>query len=119
MHLGRYEAIAEIVLAKITLETGDITSFWRWIEQAENLAERAGNKIDKSTCYILYAFYFQRGNEPQKVIEYLVKARGIYLGMKDYDKKTRDTYIQKKFPKIWDNVFKHSSLPRSTRPSGI
>ncbi|HJQ69594.1 MAG TPA: hypothetical protein VKA70_11510 [Blastocatellia bacterium] len=104
MHLGRYESLAEVVLAKIALESGRTRSFLKWIREAEHLAEQARNPTDILWCHILWAFYAQQQKRPEDAIEHLIKARSIYKGKQDYDWMVLDKYVHRKFPDLWEDV---------------
>jgi len=103
MRLGRYEALTEIILAKIALETGRVQVFLKWIRTAERFAARSNNAIDISWCHIMRAFYFQTEKRPKEVVDQLVKARRIYYKQNNKPAIT-DAYLRRKFGDVWDRV---------------
>jgi len=104
MHLGRYDALSEIILAKVTLESGKTRSYLKWIKEAEKLTEQARNTTDMLWCHIIRAFYFQKQKKFEDAVKHLVNARRIYLGKQDFDQASLDTYLARKFPELWDEV---------------
>jgi tetratricopeptide (TPR) repeat protein len=109
MRLGRYDAMSEVMLAKIALESGNPKGYEKWINRAEIVAQQASNRSNQMWCHVIRAFYSQRFNEPQNAIQHLVTARKMYTGTSDYDLATTEKYLQRKFPEFWDEVVKRSS----------
>ena len=104
MHLGRYESLSEIILAKINLESGKTRSFLKWIKEAEKLASQSRNALDILWCHVIRAFYFQRQEKYEEVMEHLIQARQIYLGKPDFDQVALEKYLARKFPDVWDII---------------
>jgi tetratricopeptide (TPR) repeat protein len=104
LHLGRYEALSEIILAKISLESGKTRSFLKWMKAAERLTEQSRNTTDMTWCHIIRAFYFQKQKKLEEAAKELVKARGIYRGKQDFDQASLDKYLARKFQEVWDEV---------------
>ncbi|MFL6214535.1 MAG: hypothetical protein ACJ74J_11665 [Blastocatellia bacterium] len=104
LHLGRYESLSEILLAKISLESGKTRSYLKWIRDAEKLAAQSRNAIDILWCHVIRAFYFQKHRQPEEVRKQLVQARHIYLGKQDFDKTGLEKYLARKFSDVWGEV---------------
>jgi tetratricopeptide (TPR) repeat protein len=104
MHLGRYESLSEIILAKINLESGKTRSFLKWIKEAEKLAAQSRNALDILWCHVIRAFYFQRQENYEEVMEHLIQVRQIYLGKPDFDQVALEKYLARKFPNVWDII---------------
>ena len=104
LHLGRYEALSEIILAKISLESGKTRSYMKWMREAEKLVAQSRNALDLVWCHVIRAFYFQRQKQDEKVKEELAQARQIYLGKQDFDQTRLEKFLARKFPDVWDEV---------------
>jgi tetratricopeptide (TPR) repeat protein len=104
LHLGRYEALSEIILAKISLESGKTRSYVKWMREAEKLTALSRNALDLFWCHVIRAFYYQRHKKSEEVREELVKARHIYLSKRDFDQTGLEKYLARKFPDVWDEV---------------
>jgi tetratricopeptide (TPR) repeat protein len=109
MNLGRYEGISEIILAKIALESGDLPGFEHWIKKGESVAANVGNAVDLYTSHIVRALYYQRQDQRKEAIEHLAQARDLYMNLSEYDRKTQERYVRRKFSDLWDEVLKLSS----------
>jgi tetratricopeptide (TPR) repeat protein len=106
MRLGRYDAMAEVILAKIALETGDTKGYRVWISSAEQLASHSHNRPNQLWCHVVRAFYHQRYQEPKGAIDHLVAARKMYLATPDYDRATIEKYLERKFPEFWEQIIR-------------
>jgi tetratricopeptide (TPR) repeat protein len=108
MHLGRYEALAEIILAKMAVELRDDRKYLKWIEMAEEITDRTHNTTDLMWCNLIRAMYEQRKGNEQFVIDHLVKARKIYLVRGEFDRTVPEKYLRRKFPDVWEEVVQRS-----------
>jgi tetratricopeptide (TPR) repeat protein len=109
MRLGRYEALSEIILAKMAVETGRTDRYAKWIEEGEKITERTRNTTDMIWCNVIKGMHYQRKRDVKATVEHLVKARKIYLRRQDYDSGVPDRFLARKFPEVWDEVIKQSA----------
>jgi len=107
-HVGRDDALPEIILAKIAAESGDSRQFNRWIIKAEERAREVQNLLDVSTCHLVRALELRRRGRSDDVVQHLVRARRVYCNLKGYDWQTRDAYARRKFPELWAQVLERS-----------
>lgn len=114
MHLGYYDSLSEILLAKIALDLDDFDTCRRRLERGERVARRANNTSNLVLCHVIRALYSDFQNQPKQALDHIVKARRLYLSMSDYDWKTQDAYLKNRFPHFWDEV-----LIRCTQRSQI
>lgn len=120
MHLGRYDALAEILLAKIAVEQGRRRSFQKWILQAEKTTHKTRNRIDDAWCHTIRALYQQRYGRPNDIVEELVLARRVCMALPEYNRPLRDDYHNRKFPEVWSQVLARFSAGSAAPPgSGV
>lgn len=108
MQVGRYEAIAEIMLAKIAYESGKYRSFRKWMAEAERIVDHSDNLLDKFRYYGLRALDCQRQGRTSEASDYLARARKIYFKKPEFNWKYWDSYFERNFPKIWPDIAKGS-----------
>lgn len=108
MQVGRYEAIAEIMLAKIAYESGRYRSFRKWMAEAERIVDHSDNLLDRFRCYGLRALDYQRQGRTIEARDYLARARKIYFKRPEFNWKYWDSYFERNFPQIWPEVVKGS-----------
>lgn len=113
MQVGRYEAIAEIMLAKIAYESGKYRSFRKWMAEAERIVDHSDNLLDRFRCYGLRALDCQRQGRTSEARDYLARARKIYFKRPEFNWKYWDSYFERNFPKIWPDVAEGS---KPTKP---
>jgi hypothetical protein len=99
--IGKDQALSEIILAKIELESGNIGRCDRLLGRAWNIVEKSQNRIDRATYHVVRALYFQKQNNLNKVVVELRNARSIYMGVKGFDRAAQDRYLSWKFPMQW------------------
>jgi hypothetical protein len=104
MELGRYDALAEMILAKIGLELGNDSIFQTRINRAELIAKQANNPLDQSWCHTLRAKHFMREGQEKKCIRELVCARRLYSRRSDGIDTIRDEYHASRFGALWDKA---------------
>jgi tetratricopeptide (TPR) repeat protein len=119
MQLGRYDTLAEIILAKISLERGLQKSFKKWIQLAETSAKLARNRINEAWCHTIRALYCQKYGQIEAVINELLNARQIYWDLPSYNRDLRDAYHQRKFPEAWDQVLARFLAARKRGVPGV
>lgn len=106
MQVGRYEAIAEIMLAKFAYDSGKYKLFLRWLSEAERIVEQADNVLDRFRCFGLRALDAQRQGNLKATKQFLVQARRLYFEKPEFDWGYWDSYFERRFPEIWLNVVK-------------
>ncbi|MGH9829231.1 MAG: hypothetical protein ACREDR_38930, partial [Blastocatellia bacterium] len=109
MHLGRYEALAEIILAKIAVDLSNTEQYGKWIEAAEEITARTHNATDQIWCHVIRAMDAQRAGNERSSVDHLVRARAIYTAQKENAHRTLDAYLSRKFPEVWNDVVKAES----------
>jgi tetratricopeptide (TPR) repeat protein len=106
MQVGRYEAIAEIMLAKFAYDSGKYKLFLRWLSEAERIVEQADNALDRFRCFGLRALDAQRQGNLKATKQFLVQARRLYFEKPEFDWGYWDSYFERHFPEVWPNVVK-------------
>jgi tetratricopeptide (TPR) repeat protein len=104
MHLGRDDAHAEAILAKIYIERGERFRS-RWIlERAERIARNAGNRVNLGDVKMIWGFWFRRFGTRRELILALAHALGIFRGLSEFDVRQKARYMEREFPEVWDQV---------------
>lgn len=114
MKLGRDDAHAEMILAKIYAERGRrFCSRWL-LERAERIAERAGNRVNLADVKMVWGFWYERFGTRRQQIETLVGALAIFRHLSEFDARQKERYMERSFPTIWQDVvaaFESASQP--------
>lgn len=104
MHLGRDEALAEIILAKIALEKRSLKRCRVWLGRAETIVQKSRNRLNLIHYNIVWAFYFQRLSKPHRVRERLKQVWDTGSKLAGFDFNTIDRYLGRKFPDAWQEI---------------
>lgn len=108
MRLGRDDAHAEMILAKIYIEKG-IRSKPHWLlKRAERIAERAGNKVNLADILMVWGFWHQRFGKREQQVESLVRALRIFRNMPEFDTPQKERYMEHKCPEVWGEVLERA-----------
>lgn len=104
MRLGRDDAHAEMILAKIYLEDGiRFKSDWL-LKRAERIAERAGNRVNLADILMVRGLWYKRFGKRDQQIESLTRALCLFRSMPEFDVPQKERYMEHKCPEIWAEV---------------
>lgn len=104
MRVGGDDAHAETILAKIYIELGKpFHSRWM-LERAERIARRAGNRVNWGDTKMIWGFWHERFGTRKDQIAALADAFNIFRSMSEFDTRQKARYMERSFPKAWDEV---------------
>jgi hypothetical protein len=104
MRLGRDDAHAEAILAKIYIEQGKGFRARWMLERAEQIAKNAGNRVNWGDVLMIWGFWQRRFGTKMGQIAALAEARRIFRSMSDFDARQKERYLEREFPEVWDQV---------------
>jgi hypothetical protein len=109
MDIGRDDAHAETILAKIYVEQGKpFQSHWL-LERAERIASSAENRVNWGDVKMMWGFWHERfGRRPDQIAA-LADAYNIFSNMPDFDARQKARYMERSFPLVWDEVVEESA----------
>jgi hypothetical protein len=104
MNLGRDDAHAEAILAKIYIERGQPTRS-RWVlERAERIAWEADNRVNWADVKIIWGFWHGRFGTQKEQINVLAEALQIFRSIPEFDARQKARYMEHHFPDVWGEV---------------
>ena len=112
MKLGRDDAHAEMILAKIHVERDQKLISQLLLQRAERIAERAGNRVNLSDTKMVWGFWYEQFGNRRQLIETLTAALRIFRQLSEFDVRQKERYMERTFPLVWQDVL--TSV--STRP---
>lgn len=106
LRVGRDDAHAEMILAKIYIEQEDEPqSKSEWLlKRAERIASRAGNQVNLGDIKMVWGFWQQRFGTRTAETKTLVDAIRTFRAMSEFDTDQKTKYIRAKFPEVWPQV---------------
>lgn len=113
LRVGRDDAHAEMILAKIYIEQEDQSqrkSKWL-LERAERIASRAGNQVNLGDVKMVWGFWHQRFGNRTAEIKTLVDALQTFGAMSEFDTEQKMKYIRASFPEVWPQVARALNIP--------
>lgn len=109
MRLGRDDAHAEAILAKIYIEQGKgFRSRWM-LERAERIARNAGNRVNWGDVKMIWGFWYESFGTRREQVAALRGALNIFRGLSEFDTRQKARYMERTFPEVWDEVVVASS----------
>jgi len=113
LRLGRDDAHAEMILAKICIEQDHQPrrkSEWL-LKRAERIASRAGNQVNLGDIKMVWGFWQQRFGTAAAETATLVDAIQTFRRMSEFDTQQKIDYIRAKFPEVWPQVAGAVNIP--------
>jgi hypothetical protein len=109
MNIGRDDAHAEAILAKIYIEQNrPFQSRWM-LERAERIAKGAGNQVNWGDVKMIWGFWYERFGTETDQIAALADAYNIFRRMSEFDTRQKARYMERSFPRVWDQVVDNSA----------
>ena len=116
MRIGRDNAHGEMILGKIYTELGNQPKLARfWLQRAERIAQRSGDKVNLADVKMVWGFWQQRFGTRKAQVETLGQALLIFRSLRDFDCRQKERYMARKFPGVWPDVIKVAESPRYRR----
>jgi hypothetical protein len=107
MNIGLEDAHGEMILGKIYAEIGKRPRLARfWLQRAEGMALKSGNKLNLADVKMVWAFWHQRFGSRKDQIKALAEALLIFRGLRQFDCRQKERYMARKFPSLWPEVMK-------------
>lgn len=104
MSVGRDDAHAEAILAKIYIERGKPFQS-RWLlERAQRIARSAGNRVNWGDLKMVWGFWHERFGTKRDQVADLADAYNIFRSMSEFDARQKCRYMERSFPRVWDQV---------------
>ena len=111
MKLGRDDAHAEMILAKMYIENGNSFKS-RWLlQRAERVAEHANNQVNLADILMMWGLWHQRFGKREEVIRELSRALRIFRNLNEFDVPQKERYMERKFSEVWMDVLERAGLP--------
>jgi tetratricopeptide (TPR) repeat protein len=119
MSVGRDDAHAEAILAKIYIEQ-DKAFRSRWLlERVERIASRAGNRVNWGDTKMIWGFWHERFGKKTDQIAALADAYNVFRSIPEFDARQKARYMERSFPKVWDEVVESSARRPIPSPGTI
>ena len=109
MNIGRDDAHAEAILAKIYIEQGNRFRSRRMLERAERIAKGAGNRVNWGDVKMIWGFWYERFGAKRDQIDALADAYNIFRNIPEFDARQKARYMERSFPMVWDKVVEVSA----------
>ena len=118
LSLGRDDAHAEMILAKIYIEQEKQPrrKSELLLKRAERIASRVGNQVNLGDIKMVWGFWHQRFGTRAAETKTLVDALRTFMAMSEFDTEQKMKYIRSKFPEVWPQVAQALKLPHE--PNG-
>ena len=118
MRLGRDDAHAEMILAKIYIEQGDRSRSHWLLKRAERIAEHAGNSVNLADVKMVRGLWHQRFGTRQQEIETVADALDLFKSLTEFDTPQKEKYLEHRFPEVWHEVLERTWAERSKGDPG-
>ena len=113
MRLGRDDAHAEMILAKMYAEEGNAFKSQWLLKRAERIAERAHNPVNLADTFMMWGLWHRKFGKRIDAVRALRRARNIFRGLTEFDVPQKERYMQRKFPEVWMDVLERNSTLRT------
>ncbi len=108
MRLGRDDAHAEMILAKMYAEKGNRFKSQWLLKRAERIAERAGNRVNLGDVLMIWGLWHQRFGRREQQIDTLVRGLSIFRNLHEFDAPQKERYMEHKFSEVWSEVLERA-----------
>lgn len=111
MRLGRDDAHAEMILAKMYAEKGNAFKSQWLLTRAERIAKHADNRVNLADIHMMWGLWHRRFGTRADAVRALRRARRIFRGLSEFDVRQKERYMERKFPEVWMDVLERSVAP--------
>lgn len=115
MDIGKEDAHAEAILAKIYTERNDPRRAREMLERAERIAERAHNTVNLGDVHMMWGIWHERFGKRKNQIDSLASALRTFRSMRNFDVRQKVRYMETTFPEIWGEVVDRAA--KSPKPA--
>lgn len=104
MGVGRNDAHGEMILAKMYIESGNKSRSYWLLRRAERVATSSENKVNLGDVKMGWGFWHQRFGTTSKMRDALIDAAHTFRGMRVFDRRQKQEYMERRFPEVWPAV---------------
>jgi hypothetical protein len=104
INLGRDDAHAEVILAKIYIEQDQSFRSRSMLERAERIAKGAGNRVNLADVKMIWGLWHERFGTRKEQVAALAEAFNIFRRLYEFDARQKARYMERTFPNVWDKV---------------
>jgi tetratricopeptide (TPR) repeat protein len=104
MRLGRDDAHAEMILAKMYAEEGNAFKSRWFLRRAQRIAETANSRVNLADIFMMWGLWHRKFGRREDAVRMLRRARRIYRKLSEFDVPQKEKYMERKFPEVWMDV---------------